>query len=66
MKAGPKWRDEKISTFYGVYHNTKINLRPEFSSHAHAPISDSYGSCESLSAWPPNTKENKEKKENKK
>ncbi len=58
MKAGRSYRinigkeeEGNGSSFYGRHHNTKITLKPEFSTHAHAPISDSYGSSESLNAW---------------
>lgn len=44
-------RKEPASSFYGKHHNIEITLKPEFSTHAHAPISDSYGASESLSAW---------------
>lgn len=50
-KSSGKKIDPRISSFYGKHHDIQITLTPEVSTHVHAPISDSYGASESLSAW---------------
>lgn len=49
--SADKKTDPRVSSFYGRNHDIHITLTPKVSAHVHAPISDSYGDSESLSAW---------------